>query len=493
MKHKEKFVSLKNKLIRFCLGMVVVLLIFSVYVYLSGQRTLTKNQKMVDLYKSAYNYYMELDYIDRTLYQYAHTPSQELKRSIEEHSGLLINNAVVLNQGLNDPIVQDQLEIAHSYVAVITTFLENANGIPMSEMLRQYNEIHHLKTLIVRLYVTFEMSIEKARAENELQIKVQNSLQRKIFILLLILFGTLCIFFTKRFSQKLLGPILHLTEITTTAWDGPDYLAPQIECLQPYRQDEAQILTKSFYRMLERLDKQMEELQEKARLEQQLRIEEEKRAKIQKELNNTQLRMLQSQVNPHFLFNAMNSSAELAFIEGAERTEHLLKQIAVYLRYALSKVDKIVTVEEEKRSIEAYINIQRMRFGKRIDFSFDFSEECLDKNIPAMILQPLLENAIIHGVGIMCEGGKINIAAGLENGLISISVSDNGQGLAKEKLEELNKILTYRLENSDTQGIGLMNIYSRLQLFSENQASCTICSEPYRKTCFTLKFPSKNK
>ncbi len=490
MRNEGKFVSLKNRLTRFCICIFAVLLAFSVYVYATGQKLLTESQDMALLYKSAANYYMGLDYIDRSLYQYAHTPSQDLKSSIESYGEMLTDSAARLSGGLDDPVARDQLEIARSYMTALKVFLENAEGLPVAEMLRQYDEIHQMKTLITRLYKTFEMSIEAARAESERQIAYQNQWQQRLFVLLFLSLGALSILYTKRFSQKLLGPVLHLTEMTAAAWESPDYLAPRITLLPPGRQDETRILTQSFYLMLERLDRQMAELQGKALLEQQLRIEEAKHAKIQKKLDHAQLRMLQSQVNPHFLFNVMNSSAELAFIEGAEQTEHLLKQIAVYLRYALSNVDKVVTLEDEKHNIEAYIDIQRMRFGDRIDFSLNFEPQSLETSIPAIILQPMLENAIVHGVGVMCGGGKIEISASSENGWITVAISDNGQGLSEEKLAELKGRLAHGFEYGDGQGIGLMNVYNRLQLFFDGRASCAINSQPYVKTCFELSFPA---
>lgn len=491
MKKEGKFISLKYKLSRFCLIVFAVLLAFSVYVYVTSQQLLKESQEMVLLYKSAANYYMVFDHIDRALYQFAHTPSNRLKSSIEADSGLLMDISATLSLSFDDPIASDQLEIARNYVRALMLFLENDGSISMTEMLRQYNELYQTKLLITRLNKTLEVSIEAARIENEQRVDEMNRWQRWIFLFLLVFLVTLSIVYTKRFSQKLLDPILHLTKITKTAWDTPDYKVPQRYPPLSGLQDEAQILTMNYFRMLERLGKQMTELEEKARLEQQLRIEETQRAKIQKELDGAHMQILQSQVNPHFLFNAISTSSELAFIEGAQQTKHLLNQIAVYLRYALSKVDKIVTLKDEKQNIEAYVNIQQMRFGDRIVFSLNFASGCLDVHVPAMILQPLVENAIAHGVGNMRRGGKVEVSALTENGRVIITITDNGQGIPEDKLAMLRNRLLIGLEYNDGQGIGLMNAYNRLQLFFDNQASCTIISQPDVKTCFTLTFPIK--
>ncbi|MDR1157899.1 MAG: sensor histidine kinase [Oscillospiraceae bacterium] len=489
MNSESTFKPLKNKLIRFCLSIFGLLLTFSVFVYGSSQRVLHKSQEMTLLNKSAATYYMGLDSIDRALYEYAHSPSEDLKLSIEAYSEILLDSAGILRQGMGDPIARDQWEIARSYVSAIRTFLENANGVSVTEMLRRYDDLHRTKMLITRLYKTFELSMETTRTENEQQVDSLTRWQRRLFFLLLILLGTLSIVYTKRFSQKLLGPVLHLSEMTAATWNTPDYQAPPLPSLPSGRQDETTILTQNYYRMLDRLSKQMAELREKARLEQQLRLEETQRAQMQKKLEHAHQRFLQSQVNPHFLFNVMSISAELAYIEGAKQTEHLLRQIAVYLRYALSKVDKIVTLNDEKQNIEAYIDIQQIRFGDRIRFAVNFAPACLNVRVPALILQPLVENSISHGVGDLRSGGKIEVSVASQNGQVTIDIADNGQGIPEEKLTKLRDRLISGLAYSDDKEIGLMNVYNRLQLFFDNKARCAIVSEPRVKTCISLTFP----
>ena len=274
-----RFVSLKKKLTRFCLIVFAVLLSFSVYVYATNRYILTRSQDIILLYKSAANYYMVFDHIDRALYQFAHTPSDDLKKSIETDGELLIDISATLSLRLDDPVARDQPEIARNYVNSIKMFLENDSSISVTEMLREYEELYKMKLLITRLNKTLEVSIEAAGIENKHQVDNLDRWQRGIFLLLLVLLGMLSIIYTRRFSGKLLGPILHLTEITKTAWDTPDYAAPQMSelLLGEGEQDETYILTYNFHHMFERLGKQMAELQEKARLEQQLRIEEAQR------------------------------------------------------------------------------------------------------------------------------------------------------------------------------------------------------------------------
>lgn len=160
--------------------------------------------------------------------------------------------------------------------------------------------------------------------------------------------------------------------------------------------DEISLLGKTFQQMMENLRililKNMEILEKE---------------KLMREL---ELKALQSQINPHFLFNTLNVISKLAYIEGAERTSELTVSTSNLLRYNLRKLDEPVTLRDEVEHTKEYFSIQKARFRDRITFQLDIDETCLNQVIPCLTLQPLLENAFVHGIEGMEEGAIIQLS-----------------------------------------------------------------------------------
>lgn len=175
--------------------------------------------------------------------------------------------------------------------------------------------------------------------------------------------------------------------------------------------------------------------------------------------------------------------------EGADKTLEMIFQTADYLRYSLSKLDKIVTLEEEFENVEDYMMIQKRRFAQRLNFSIQCEEECKKAQIPSMILQPLCENALIHGVMPVTEGGKICVTSWKTDETIYIRVTDDGVGFSKEQLKEI-RLRLEQDEYDDTQGIGMNNTIQRLKMYFQSDVTCEIESEPGKGTAVILSFPA---
>ncbi|OPH59631.1 hypothetical protein BC351_19305 [Paenibacillus ferrarius] len=178
-----------------------------------------------------------------------------------------------------------------------------------------------------------------------------------------------------------------------------------------------------------------------------------------KSSKEAEIAFLRSQIKPHFLYNALNSIAALCMDE-PQHAEELTLQLSQYLRssFDFEQLDSLTTIQNELELVQAYINIEKARFGARLQVEYDVDAN-LDIGLPPLILQPLVENAIRHGLMSNFRGGTVHISVKLNaEGMVNIVVADNGCGMSESKLEEI------RLTDTGRKGVGLWNIIRRIKL-----------------------------
>ena len=205
----------------------------------------------------------------------------------------------------------------------------------------------------------------------------------------------------------------------------------------------------------------IQELNEKAEIENSYHAEKLKNTEKDKLIKETQLSALQSQMDPHFLFNTLNTIGRVAMFEDANQTMKLIEATSKILRYNLDCKDKMVELREEIRMVKAYVIIQETRFQDQMSFTFDIDETWDAIKMPPMLIQPIVENAIIHGLKEKDKNGIINIEVAKDkNNFICISIKDNGVGIDNEKID----ILLSEVK-SKTMGLGVFNVKKRLELY----------------------------
>ena len=182
--------------------------------------------------------------------------------------------------------------------------------------------------------------------------------------------------------------------------------------------------------------------------------------------NKAELRALQSKINPHFLFNTLNMISCMAKLEEAQTTERMISSLGNLFRYNLKTSEQIVPLERELKVVQDYMYIQQMRFGSRISHDLRVEVDGGETMIPAFTLQPLVENAIIHGIARKEEGGRIFLRIWKRKDKIVISLADTGVGMEEEALKRLMDAL--KGHRTARVGIGLGNIYQRIKSMYED-------------------------
>lgn len=240
-------------------------------------------------------------------------------------------------------------------------------------------------------------------------------------------------------------------------------------------QDELGTVTRAFNTMVENLDLYMARTKAGMEKEQQMM---ERELLMENHLKEAQLKYLQSQINPHFLFNSLNAGAQLAMMEDAEQTGIFVEKMADFFRYNVKKGQEDATLGEELEAVDNYIYILNVRFAGDIHFSKDVDESLENVRMPSMILQPIVENAVNHGIRDIEWEGKIHLTVTGDADYIRISVKDNGKGMTQEQIEGvLSGNREHRNEEGDSTGIGMNNVINRLELYYEESGLMEINSE----------------
>jgi sensor histidine kinase YesM len=269
---------------------------------------------------------------------------------------------------------------------------------------------------------------------------------------LLSLITVLLLLFTYLFSLSITKPVHQLTkaadELAKGRFDQP---------IRVDSNDEISFLAKTFDHMRGNINKLILEIQQKAQLESEL---QESKLLLQQ----SQLRNLQSQINPHFLFNTLNTLSKKAYLDGAEETSDLLVSVAGLLRYNLKRLDQAVTLQEEAYVLKQYMEIQKARFSDRLKFHAELDGPSLLYQVPSLTLQPLIENAVIHAIEPKEDGGEVWFRIQDAGERVRIEIEDNGKGMSEDKRQELLGGSIVPNEGHST-GIGFANVVKRLQLF----------------------------
>lgn len=235
--------------------------------------------------------------------------------------------------------------------------------------------------------------------------------------------------------------------------------------------DEIGILSLNFNRMIARIHYLINQVYEEERLRQQ-----------------SQLKFLMFQINPHFLFNTLETMNWMARIEGVPEVGKLSKALGDLMREGI-KGKEFITLSEELESVKKYIYIQKVRYVDKFDMQYDIDPAVLSLIVPRFILQPIIENAIVHGLEMQMENGMICIHAHQSEDTLILSIHDDGLGMNTAHLETLRHYLDHPSDSS-LSGIGLLNVHQRIQLHYGEDYGLQIESLDNQGTTVILHIPS---
>ncbi|MCR2822519.1 sensor histidine kinase [Lederbergia panacisoli] len=469
--------KMKNKLMVFFLALFLLLNGVSIFLFLNHKQTVAQYDHLLDrflllndisqisqnTFDSMNSFLLHKTQEDLTDF---YTYRRELKEKQRELKKMIMNNNNYI------PV--------KNYEVMIGSLIEETDvtiGLFMSEQIESYptRQAESLKLLSFLQDQTLHLLNEELTQFQsyyvEMDSRNQNMEYMGFALFSAILFMVLL--FSLLFSNNITKPIQQLTnaarEIALGKLDGEEIIY--------HKKDEIGFLTATFNKMRRDVIDLFTQIQEKSEQDQLIK--------------EMELKSLQSQINPHFLFNTLNTIGKLAYIEGSEKVNQLIMSLSKLLRYNLSKLEKPVKLKDELQTVEDYIFIQKTRFGERVHFDVLVEEACLGLEIPILTLQPIVENAFIHGIESLEGGGSIEIIGYEENKDVILKIIDNGVGMS----EEIQKSFLSNTEKwkqtgaGHSTGLGLENVIRRLQLFYHRKDFFTIQSEIGKGTIVELRLP----
>lgn len=288
---------------------------------------------------------------------------------------------------------------------------------------------------------------------------------------MIIFVGILCLMFafaaSLALSNNILKPLKRLVNVMNNIEQGK--LDKRVDI---NKSDELGLLSKGFNRLMDKINNLLQEIY----------LEQKKRREYE-------YKLLQAQVNPHFLYNTVETIISLITLDMKDDAVSAAKNLASFYRISLSKGRDMITVKEEMQLITAYLSIQKQRYFDYMEYELDFAREILDKNIPKLTVQPLAENAIYHGLKPKGAQGKLKIGGYMQDDKIILEVFDNGIGISRERIE---KILNSK-ESPQNGSFGLMSVDERIKMRFGSQYGLRIESEQGKYTKVSVILPVKDK
>mgnify|MGYP002546354264 CR=1 FL=1 len=441
------------------------------------------NIRLIDKYDSAFSIYDEMsqfydnqnkahDSLRNYLYTNESYIYNEYEGYIEKAKDNLDNITDRLENQENSwrfQLLENMVNNYEKNVTMIQVVMQEKN----EEYDEYYNRLTEINNAIVKTsdeyfrLLTDELAVIRNDIDTERNILQIVSWVIVLFCLIMISWLTYCIF------KSITRPINEIVQNINEIKSG-NYNLQKIASVN----DEMNILCIALQDMALTFKKNQENEKKQAELERKLLIKENESLRKDEILASSELRSLQNQLNPHFLFNTFNMIYQKALEENSKSTIEMIEKMTECMRYTLSNRSRTTTLDMEINFIRNYLFIQSKRFEDRIHFEFHVEKNVPDIKIPSMIIEPLIDNAIRHGLSNMESGGEISVNITYADDHVYIRVEDNGKGM---DVDEVEKLILNNFEKDDEKyedSYGLYNLARRLKMYFGDEAAINISSMP---------------
>ncbi len=484
--------SIQSKLGVLMLVLLSTVLAVNLFVFMESRsmmrridRVFVSNVSIVELTKA-------LNRVQQNVYEYLNTRSSSALENFYRYEQSYRDLCGELN-GRNIDSKALMLEknirsMSESYLEAAENAVQAKRGRNVEEYRSGYQSAADLYGYINTYFYELNTLRFAQNSENyQVLLSAMNTLEILSLVLILFVFAV-SVFLASMVIRQMIGPLKSLAGAADLVAAGD----MGVEVPASMSQDEVGIVTNAFRKMLDSIREYI--LRQRTSMETEARMKENELT-MQAHLKEAQLKYLQAQINPHFLFNSLNAGSQLATMEGAERTEEFLARMADFFRYNVRKTEGDATLAEEVEAADNYIYILNVRFAGDISYEKEIGPgiDLTRVRMPSMILQPIVENAIQHGIHDDHENGRVVLSVeeiGAEDNetrrdCIRITVADNGAGMTRDQLRAItSREVPGGGEGKDSgggdgsgAGIALINVISRLELYYNEENLFSIWSD----------------
>lgn len=487
-----RFTGIRRKLIVYYLIITILMGITSFYSYYNAKSVINRLKSIFVDYIYLNNLNTDVNMLETEVEKYLSTKSSDallnyytLYNKLQEQASAILNEKNYDQDGL---MLKDIGNMIESLLNETDAAINAKRGRISSEYIAHFTGSNKISEYI-KLYINNLLN-SKLQEGSLKYASITKNMEFISYLNMFLIIGSILfnIFFAIFFTYRITKPLIDLSHLAVRVSKGDFDVRP----LSIKTNDEINILAEAFNKMVVSIKNYIGEIKNQAEVEKKLKEQEMQNLKMRNILKEAELKALQSQINPHFLFNTLNAAAQLAMMEGADKSSEFIENVANLFRYNLKKLDTTVTLEDEINNVKTYMYILKTRFGDRVDFKVDVDEGVLDVEMPCTIIQPVVENAFIHGLEDIEKGGFIKLTVKKDNDKVLIKVIDNGIGMSEEKVRAILSADNEDLSKRHVTGIGMHNIINRLRLFYNTSAIedvIEIDSKIGEGTKVTLKIP----
>lgn len=495
---QARTVRYRTKLVAFLLLSIGITMLSGLYTYLSVQNLMSDSVEIFQKNYQLANAYKEVILMQQEFETYFSTSSSDSLVAFYNHSAAVGSNteelrktATYTERGVRIKNVSNMMD---HYIRKADDAIRAKRGRMVDSYTQGYADTVKENRFITR-YMEKIMSSD-LMGSSERYAAISRDVERLTMFnnLLIATVAALMTIAVSFFSAEVTRP---LTQLASYAQEisGGNF---DVQIPENHTSREVSVLYRTFQLMAANIKEHVEQLRQKQQIENALNEQRLNNLKMKNALRESELLALQSQVNPHFIFNTINIGAQLAMLHGDDVTCAYFQNAADIFRYNLRGLDTDATLRQEIENVNAYMSLLQTRFGGAVQFEQEIGQnpELLDFSLPRMTLQPLVENAYIHGISQREDGGIIRLLAWEEEKEICVAVCDNGKGMPPEKIEQLLHADTLeqekdgRVRKGHVSGIGVGNVLQRLRLFFSRTDVMEITCDA-GETRFLLKLPKE--
>ena len=474
-KIKRIHLSLRQKMIMYFCIPTVLLFLVNMLLYIGTSQMLDSLDEIYASNNSLNSLNESLDKLQNATAGYLNTKTSDALEQYyiyeQEYTDLVAKLDDNKDDNENRVLERNIKSMSESYLDLTNQAVESKRGGNVEKYKSVYEDVTRTYGYIANSITNLnnKQFINNSRSYAAMMTALQAL--EELNILTLVIIGIANLLFVVLIASTIADPLVKLAASANAVSKG-DFDAP---LLVVKSNDEVGVVTMAFNKMVVSIRDYISKLTESMEATRKLR---ENELIMENHIKDAELRYLQAQINPHFLFNTLNAGVQLAMMEGADRTSNYIQRVADFFRYNIKKTKEAVSLKEEIELVDIYIYIINVRFAGEIQFTKEIDKSLLDIKIPSMILQPIVENSINYGLRNIDWAKKIKLSVYELGDYVCVSVKDNGIGMAPEIIEQvLDGSYKSNPEKANSNGVGLNNCIERLNIFYEREDVLDIISE----------------